>query len=388
MNNNENRRKRVNVDDIVAKQGLSGNQEDALANNLDKIGGDISIDLSEIHVAEQIRFTVKQSRIDNIVRTMPIINIPSVRTVNPEIDKDVPEGIKYIMLSGHHRLEAIRQSGVKNHKFRVVPRHLVDTPEKIIKHQFDENSTQTPMHILEKAHTFTKYWNLVKGKVTQTIAAEVFNIRQETVSRYLKLVRNFNKGDMLDIVNSDITSERVVLNIAKLKENDIGSWLDLFKEYALEKYGEADVSKINEADSIAILHKALGTEPKEPTPKQVETPVSEAPPTTQVETPVSEAPPTTQVETPVSEAPQTTQAATPVSEVPQTSNSTPPTSPVNQGVKGDYSTESMEAVANILQDVLMGKSVEDIVKDLGPEFKRSVTVKNGKEIFVLVNQIL
>lgn len=411
--------------DTVAAKGsrITDNLTDSMLNTKQII----KVSLSKIYVSKQIRLKIHQSTVDGIVKSYQIEglhNLVEIRKVTPAIDENtVPEGYDYVLLAGEHRFRALELLGIAEHDFSYIPPSIIKTKEDVITYQYSENNVRSDMHLVEKANTLAKYLEL---GVSQTQAAEKMGITAPLASRLNRINKFLTEDDKFSVIELQIKSERVILGIAKLIELGHADWLSVIRPYALDEQGEFDPELIYEKTLNQII-KDL-TAPPEPEPQAEPDPVQEsAPETEQTATPVSEAPkrladdivpnafkeeaepqqtaPTAQTTAtkPIqtsydneyeddSEAEEESQhdpaaqqqSSTPSVDSPATLTPTS-TSPASKGDTGKAA--SLKLAANVLQQILVGKEVEEILISLGPDLKQYVSKEDGEDIYNMIQNL-
>jgi hypothetical protein len=415
--NNNKRNKRVNVDSLVGDMGAKQGERitDNLNNSLLNTEQVIKVSLSKVYLSKQIRLKIHQDKVDQIVATYPLRAYPEIRKVDPLIDGDsVPDGFDYVLLTGEHRFQALMKLKFQEHDFKFVPPSLIKTKADVIMYQFVENNVRADMHIIEKAHSLVSY--MEAAQCTKGEAAAKLSLANALISRLLRIVKYFTEKDIQLAFEYNINSERVLVGITKLIELGHTDWLSLVKPYALNEEGLFDPSLLYES-SINKLIKDL-TAPPEPekspepvfeTPKRLaddimpnafkedsgqqstsdtaqkplvsteaKTPATPTE-TTQDNPPVQPTTAITQQESGVLEAKGSTSG---LEHSPTTSPAT--SSPVTTVVKNEA---SFKLVANVLQQVLEGKDVEEILMGIGSDIKAFVSKEDGADIYEMIQNL-
>ncbi|NNH76483.1 ParB N-terminal domain-containing protein [Acinetobacter sp. ANC 5380] len=431
--------KRVKVTDLLKQTGGTAAPTSILTEStFDKVQSTEMIPLSQIYTKKrQVRFKINEAVVQSILETMPVQNPPSVRTRNPEIDHDVPEDFKYVVTAGHHRLEAMNRHGVKEADFILLPRHEVDTPQKIIYQQLTENLVKHDMHILEQAFSFMeclgydletkqKIESPTNGGLYQKDIAKAFNISASKGTVYRKIFMNLDQEDIDTIIEKNITIEASINYIACLKEIGINKWFELLEPYARDKDGQFNPKKLSgdlvksvyesllagqkaEAEKKRALEEAakqptVAVEPGEHTQPvaQVEQPTTE---TKSVENtqPVATTPQAVetkqavaQVEQPTTETKAVEAKQADVSPTPLTENPVVPKKKQKKEIRksvlfttsqGKDTVVDVRSLVVVFQELLSGQSVEELIESLGPNFADQITEADGQEIFEAANSL-
>lgn len=418
-------RGKINLGDVLGDMGAAKGSRitDNLTNSMLDTKQMIKVSLSKVYVSKQIRLKIHQSTVDGIVATYPLHNPVEIRKVTPAIDGDsVPEGYEYVLLAGEHRFRALEVLGFAEHDFSFIPPSIIKTKADVIRYQYEENNVRADMHIVEKANTLARYME-AEG-CTQAHAAEVLRITTSLASRLNRINKYLTEDDKEKIIDLDIKSERVIVGIAKLIELGFTDWLSVIRPYALNENGDFDPELIYEKTLTQII-KDL-TAPPEPEPEESAAPVAESPkrladdiipnafkeeteqpaPSTAQPTAAATNEPATTAEVvlnPVEAAVENTQEndATYQPSAPQQSSApfqaetapTPTDSPASSPAsthpvaKGDEKRASFKLAANVLQQILMGKEVEEILIGLGPDIKKYVTIEDGEDIFGIIQDL-
>ncbi|MEC6128243.1 hypothetical protein [Acinetobacter ursingii] len=423
---------------------------DNLTNSMLNTKQIIKVSLNKVYVAKQIRLKINQDTVDGIVKSVPISglkNLAEIRKVTPAIDEDsVPEGYDYVLLTGEHRFRALEILGMAEHDFSFIPPSIIKTKEDVIRYQYEENNVRSEMHIVEKANTLQRFLEL---GVTQANAAEKMGITTSLASRLNRINKHIDEEDKLKIIELDIKSERVIVSIAKLIELGHTDWLSVIRPYALDDKGEFDPELIYEKTLTQII-KDLTAPPepeKEPAPeKELEpqnqpVPPKESEPQNQPE-PQENSSPVVETPKPLAddiipnafkeEAEQSAQAsaqpnaATPTApatstevvlnsveaavedmqedesesssqqssapyevETAPTRMDSPTPSPTSTDpvAKGDEKQSAFKLAANVLQQILMGKEVQEILISLGPDLKNYVSKEDGEDIYNMIQNL-
>ncbi len=422
--------------DTVAAKGsrITDNLTDSMLNTKQII----KVSLSKIYVSKQIRLKIHQSTVDGIVKSYQIEglhNLVEIRKVTPAIDENtVPEGYDYVLLAGEHRFRALELLGIAEHDFSYIPPSIIKTKEDVITYQYSENNVRSDMHLVEKANTLAKYLEL---GVSQTQAAEKMGITAPLASRLNRINKFLTEDDKFSVIELQIKSERVILGIAKLIELGHADWLSVIRPYALDEQGEFDPELIYEKTLNQII-KDL-TAPPEPEqqpesePEENSAPVTETPKrladdiTPNAFKEESEQPATTAQPNAASatQQPDTRpdvdrvlenmaaeqlkeefenedeadneaqissqkQSSDPYQSDVQTANTeSPAPSPTSTYpvATGDEKKASFKLAANVLQQILMGKEVEEILIGLGPDLKKYVTEDDGEDIYRTIQNL-
>lgn len=441
-------RSKVNLSEVLGDMGTTKATRvaDNLTNSMLNTKQIIKVSLNKVYVAKQIRLKINQDTVDGIVKSVPISglkNLAEIRKVTPAIDEDsVPEGYDYVLLTGEHRFRALEILGMAEHDFSFIPPSIIKTKEDVIRYQYEENNVRSEMHIVEKANTLQRFLEL---GVTQANAAEKMGITTSLASRLNRINKHIDEEDKLKIIELDIKSERVIVSIAKLIELGHTDWLSVIRPYALDDKGEFDPELIYEKTLTQIIKDLTAPrEPeKEPAPeKELEpqnqpVPPKESEPQNQPE-PQENSSPVVETPKPLAddiipnafkeEAEQSAQAsaqpnaATPtapatstevvlnsveaavediqedesesssqqssapyeVETAPTRMDSPTSTDPV---AKGDEKQSAFKLAANVLQQILMGKEVQEILISLGPDLKNYVSKEDGEDIYNMIQNL-
>lgn len=400
--------------------------------SFDKVESIEHIPLNQIYAKkEQVRFKLNEDVIQGILDSWPVTNMVVVRTRNPELDHDVPESYKYVLLSGHHRFEAMTRYGLTDSKFKLIPRHEVDTIQKIIAHQLNENLVKHDMHIIEQAFSFMAYLGYERGTKKREIYPDgvkppsqreilkILKIRESKGPVYRKIFMNLTEKDIALINEKDIKIEAAIQHIAGLIEIGVKNWFEILEPHARDADGSFNPKKLSGdlvkgvLDSIEAGIKAEA-EQKAQLEEQSKTPISqpiepkaEALPTNDVDdelpTPPQQVEPeklqnTSQTENKsvndvdtVSEVGQVNIESTPkehVNEIPKKArNKDLRKSVLFTTSKNKSSAVDIRSLIVAFQEILSGQSVEDLIEKLGPTFTSQVTQADGDEIYDLVQKI-
>lgn len=423
------KRNKINVSDVLGDMGTTKAPRvaDNLTNSMLETKQIIKVSLSKIYVAKQIRLKIHQSTVDGIVKSYPkegLHNLVEIRKVTPAIDEDtVPQGFDYVLLAGEHRFRALELLGMAEHDFSYVPPSIIKTKEDVIAYQYSENNNRSDMHIVEKANTLARFVDL---GITQTNAAEKMQITAPVASRLARINKFLNQADKFKIIDLDIKSERVILGISKLKELGYTDWLSVIRPYALNEHGEFDPELIYEKTLNQII-KDLTAPPEPETQAEPDQVQETEPEVEQTTTPVTDAPkrlgddivPNAFKE---EAAPQQT-ASTAQSSVPTTvytandehdesevdeydqhilgtqkqssapsvdkdhSPATPAPSSTYPASTGDEKAVSLKLAANVLQQILSGMDVEEILIELGPDLKKYVSKEDAPDIYEMIQTL-
>lgn len=421
----ENTRRKVNkvdIDDLVGNLGAKQGERitETLNKSLLNTEQLIKVSLNKIYVSKQIRLKIHQDKVDEIASTYPLRNYPEIRKVDPAIDGDiVPEGYEYVLLTGEHRYHALVKLDFKEHDFKFVPPSLIKSKADVIKYQFVENNIRADMHIIEKAKTLVEY--MKAANCNQGEAGRALGIGTSLSSRLTRISKFFTDEDNKLVLDLNINSERVIVGITKLIELGHKDWLSIIKPYALNDNGDFDPELIYESTLTRII-KDL-TAPTEPeTKEEVSTarPQAESiiPNAFKEDEPVdkknsfsvektvessSHADNTessndfdginnvspTKVE-PSNVLPTESKHINPddghdVAEPVQPP--TPSPSIVSPSTEVGEKQASFKLAAKVLQQVLDGKEVEEILINLGPDLKRYVSKDDGDDIYEMIQAL-
>lgn len=432
------KRTKINLSEVLGDMGTSTAPRvaDNLTNSMLNTKQIIKVSLNKVYVAKQIRLKINQDTVNGIVKSVPVSglkNLAEIRKVTPAIDEDsVPEGYDYVLLAGEHRFRALEILGMAEHDFSFIPPSIIKTKEDVIRYQYEENNLRSEMHIVEKANTLQRFLEL---GVTQANAAEKMGINTSLASRLNRINKHISEEDKLKIIELDIKSERVIVSIAKLIELGYTDWLSVIRPYALDDKGEFDPELIYEKTLTQIIKDLTApTEQEQQTePENDPSPVSETPKrladdiTPNAFKEESEQPATTAQPNAASatQQPDTRpdvdrvlekmaaeqlkeefenedeadneaqpssqkQSSDPYQSDVQTANTESPTpSPTSTYpvATGDEKKASFKLAANVLQQILMGKEVEEILIGLGPDLKKYVTEDDGEDIYRTIQNL-
>ncbi len=425
-------RGKINLGDVLGDMGAAKGSRitDNLTNSMLDTKQMIKVSLSKVYVSKQIRLKIHQSTVDGIVATYPLHNPVEIRKVTPAIDGDsVPEGYEYVLLAGEHRFRALEVLGFAEHDFSFIPPSIIKTKADVIRYQYEENNVRADMHIVEKANTLARYME-AEG-CTQAHAAEVLRITTSLASRLNRINKYLTEDDKEKIIDLDIKSERVIVGIAKLIELGFTDWLSVIRPYALNENGDFDPELIYEKTLTQII-KDLTAPPEpepqpEPQPQENAAPVAETPkrladdiiPNAFKEETEQPAPATAQPNATASTTPavsredvsrvleemavqhlkeevenedeldnETYPSSQQQSSAPYQDNSPAPSPASTHTVaKGDEKEASFKLAANVLQQILHGKEVEEILIALGPDLKKYVTKEDGEDIYAMIQNL-
>ena len=424
------KRTKVNLSEVLGDVGTTKATRvaDNLTNSMLNTKQIIKVSLNKVYVAKQIRLKINQNTVDGIVKSVPVSglkNLAEIRKVTPAIDEDsVPEGYDYVLLAGEHRFRALEILGMAEHDFSFIPPSIIKTKEDVIRYQYEENNVRSEMHIVEKANTLQRFLEL---GVTQADAAEKMGINTSLASRLNRINKYIDEEDKLKIIELDIKSERVIVSIAKLIELGHTDWLSVIRPYALNDKGEFDPELIYEKTLTQII-KDL-TAPPEPEqqpesePEENSAPVTETPkrladdiiPNAFKEEAEQSAQATAQPNAATTTAPATStevvlnsveaavedmqedesesssqQSSAPyeVETAPTRMDSpTPSPTSIHPVAKGDEKQGAFKLAANVLQQILMGKEVQEILISLGPDLKQYVSKEDGEDIYNMIQNL-
>lgn len=423
------KRTKVNLSEVLGDVGTTKATRvaDNLTNSMLNTKQIIKVSLNKVYVAKQIRLRINQNTVDGIVKSVPISglkNLAEIRKVTPAIDEDsVPEGYDYVLLAGEHRFRALEILGMAEHDFSFIPPSIIKTKEDVIRYQYEENNLRSEMHIVEKANTLQRFLEL---GVTQANAAEKMGITTSLASRLNRINKHIDEEDKLKIIELDIKSERVIVSIAKLIELGHTDWLSVIRPYALDDKGEFDPELIYEKTLTQIIKDLTAppepeqqpeSEPEENSAPVTETPKrladdiipnafkeeSEQPATTAQPNAATPTPPATSTEVVLnsveaavedmqedeSESSSQQSSAPFEADTAPTRMDSPAPSPTSTHpvAKGDEKQASFKLAANVLQQVLMGKDVEEILISLGPDLKKYVSKEDGEDIYQMIQNL-
>lgn len=150
------------------------------------------------------------------IREIGLINAITVAAVDaylqerPDRAGDVEEGVRYIVIDGHRRLEAARLAGARTVRVSV-DNALVSTDESLLEAAFVANVHRDDMNPLEQAHALK---TLVKFYGSQNKASKRLGIAQSTISSKLSVL-DLNPQLQADLVEGRRTIEHV-RNLSKL----------------------------------------------------------------------------------------------------------------------------------------------------------------------------
>jgi len=424
------KRTKVNLSEVLGDVGTTKATRvaDNLTNSMLNTKQIIKVSLNKVYVAKQIRLKINQNTVDGIVKSVPVSglkNLAEIRKVTPAIDEgSVPEGYDYVLLTGEHRFRALEILGMAEHDFSFIPPSIIKTKEDVIRYQYEENNVRSEMHIVEKANTLQRFLEL---GVTQANAAEKMGITTSLASRLNRINKHIDEEDKLKIIELDIKSERVIVSIAKLIELGHTDWLSVIRPYALDDKGEFDPELIYEKTLTQII-KDL-TAPPEPEqqpesePEENSAPVTETPkrladdiiPNAFKEEAEQSAQATAQPNAATPTAPATStevvlnsveaavedmqedesesssqQSSAPYEvETAPTRMDSPTPSPTSTHpvAKGDEKQSAFKLAANVLQQILMGKEVQEILISLGPDLKQYVSKEDGEDIYNMIQNL-
>lgn len=428
------KRTKVNLSEVLGDMGTSiaPRVADNLTNSMLNTKQIIKVSLNKVYVAKQIRLKINQDTVDGIVKSVPISglkNLAEIRKVTPAIDEgSVPEGYDYVLLTGEHRFRALEILGMAEHDFSFIPPSIIKTKEDVIRYQYEENNVRSEMHIVEKANTLQRFLEL---GVTQANAAEKMGITTSLASRLNRINKHIDEEDKLKIIELDIKSERVIVSIAKLIELGHTDWLSVIRPYALDDKGEFDPELIYEKTLTQIIKDLTAppepekeSEPQnQPVPQENSSPVVETPkpladdiiPNAFKEEAEQSAQATAQPNAATPTAPATStevvlnsveaavedmqedesesssqQSSAPYEvETAPTRMDSPTPSPTSTHpvAKGDEKQSAFKLAANVLQQILMGKEVQEILISLGPDLKNYVSKEDGEDIYNMIQNL-
>lgn len=421
------KRNKVNLNDVLGDMGAAKGSRitDNLTNSMLDTKQMIKVSLNKVYVSKQIRLKIHQNTVDSIVATYPLHNPVEIRKVTPAIDgSSVPEGYEYVLLAGEHRFRALEVLGFTEHDFSYIPPSIIQSKADVIRYQYEENNVRADMHIVEKANTLARYME-AEG-CTQAHAAEVLRITKSLASRLNRINKYLTEEDKEKVIDLDIKSERVIVGIAKLIELGYTDWLSMIRPHALNEEGKFDPELIYEKTLNQII-KGLTAQPESETQIEPEnnSPVAETPkrladdivPNAFKEEKEQPTPATAQpnvadsnvsvtstevvlnpVESAVEEMqkddyesnPSAQQSSAPYQAgTPPTNTESPAPSPASTHpvAKGEEKQASFKLAANVLQQILIGKDVEEILIGLGPDLKKYVTKDDGEDIYEMIQNL-
>ncbi|GAA3017555.1 ParB/RepB/Spo0J family partition protein [Streptomyces fulvorobeus] len=145
-----------------------------------------------------------------LINAITIASVGAYLAERPDRAKDLDEGVSYIVIDGHRRLEAARLAGAPTIRVSV-DNALVSTDESLLEAAFVANVHRDDMNPLEQAQALRK---LVEFYGSQNKAAKRLGIGQSTISSKLSIL-DLNPELQADLVAGRRTIEHV-RNLAKL----------------------------------------------------------------------------------------------------------------------------------------------------------------------------
>lgn len=408
-------KKKLNLDEVLGDMGAKKGERitDNITKSLLDTEQVIKVSLSNIYVAPQIRLRIDSGTVDGIVATYPLRNNAEIRKWDPSIDGE-STGCDYVLLTGEHRFRALEIIGFAEHDFKFVPPSVIKTKADVIKYQYIENNTRADMHFIEKARSFVDY--MKEANFSQGEAGKVLHVSATLTSRYVRVTKFLTKDDDLLLLKLGIKSERVIVGISKLIELGYADWFAVIKEYALNAEGIFDPELIYEKTINQII-KDL-TAPPESSNESENTGESEtSQPTKQFGDDVDIVPnafkeesndvekepakPAVNTQTQIINnddlddddfEPETTQSK-PKSKVlaekgeAATAPPTPPPTASHPAVGESEKQAAYKLAAKVLQKILNGEEVEEILIDLGSDLKKFVSKEDGEDIYEMIQNL-
>lgn len=209
------------------------------------------VPLEQIAVAPQVR---KKLNEQNVLTLMESISAEGLKQkcslrhfFNDEeriaLQKKYPKA-KYVMVVGHHRLEAMVRLGFKSETFIIAPKDYYADEADVIRAQVTENLKRADMTIFDIANGVYRTVNLRPNMSLEEVGASL-GLSKGVVSKYNTIHVHINDDLQNQLLAWEVSSLNAIYNIATMIADGI-DWLSLVKKYAVDEDGEFDPSRITE----------------------------------------------------------------------------------------------------------------------------------------------
>ncbi|MCK4083732.1 ParB/RepB/Spo0J family partition protein [Acinetobacter radioresistens] len=185
-----------------------------------------------------------------------------------ELTKIYPKA-KYVLVVGHRRMTAMNILGMKSENFLLKPKGYYKDIWQVLEDQLDENENRENMSIYDHANSMFLA-HQTKPEATFEEIGLAFKYSKTVVSKYIRIATYIHEEAEKTLNSWGVTSVNSLYHIAKFIKDGL-DWKSLLKQYAVDKEGNFDPSKITDK-----LVTQIKDDIENPKPEPTEVPPVEA----------------------------------------------------------------------------------------------------------------
>lgn len=237
----------------------------------------IEVFFDQIAVAPQVRRKLNRENVENLKVSIKNEGLKQKCEIRhffdeeekKELQKKFPKA-KYVLVVGHHRMEAMRELGMKAENFILAAKDRYANATDIIAAQFSENNNRAEMTVFDIANGVHNTYVQNPTWTYDQIGLKL-QMQKGLISKYLNIHLKID-DEAQDILESwEVSAINTVYAISTLIQEGL-DWVQIIKSYAVDESNEFSPSKITE--KLLAKIKSDLKKPKEE-PKEEPAPVVE-----------------------------------------------------------------------------------------------------------------
>lgn len=256
----------------------------------------VEINLEHIAIAPQVRKRIVD--VSDLVESIAKKGLNQKCVVRHFLDNEEKDRLtklypkaKYVLVVGHRRMTAMNILGKKSESFLLKPKGYYKDIWQVLEDQLDENENRENMSIYDHANSmFLAHQS--KPEATFEEIGAAFKYSKTVVSKYIRIATYIDEEAEKTLSSWGVTSVNSLYLIAKFIKDGL-DWQSLLKQYAVDKDGNFDTSKITdklvgqikndlenpkpEPTEVPLVETAVDTDPMTDNGIQDQQPVNQEP---------------------------------------------------------------------------------------------------------------
>lgn len=232
----------------------------------------IDVFLDQIAVAPQVRKKLNEANVSSLMHSIKAQGLKQKCEIRHFFDEEEKQLLqskfpkaKYVLVVGHHRMEAMSRLEMKAEMFVLAPKDRYKDITDVIAAQMSENMKRADMTIYDIANGVHNVY-VQNPTWTYDQLGMKLEMNKGVVSKYLNIHLQLNDEDQALLESWGVSSLNAIYNICTIIANNL-DWKAIVMDYAVDDDGNFVPSKVTEKLMNKIkadLKKPPKEEPEDP----------------------------------------------------------------------------------------------------------------------------
>lgn len=211
----------------------------------------IDVFLDQVAVAPQVRKKLNESNVSELMLSIKAQGLKQkceIRHFFNEEEKQLLQSkfpkAKYVLVIGHHRMEAMSRLKLKSEMFVLAPKDRYTDVTDVIAAQMSENMKRADMTIYDIANGVHNV-SVQNPTWTYDQLGEKLEMKKGMVSKYLNIHLQLDDDTQALLESWGVSSMNAIYNISTMIANKL-DWKAIVMSYAVDDEGNFEPSKVTE----------------------------------------------------------------------------------------------------------------------------------------------